>query len=151
VLGLLDPAKVAPAGFAYLKPILARAVSPPTALTPDGFVEREQRRAHHHAVRRDRPPPKRRAYAVDGKCLRGARRPDSSRAFVPSAVRRPPSATVTAPTRSPSSSPCRNTSTPPTPTRAVITVDALRAQRAHARYLVEQRDTHCRRDHRLGS
>src|SRR5687768_8364631 len=39
VLGLLDPVEVAAAGFAHLKPILAQAVSPPTALTPDGFVE----------------------------------------------------------------------------------------------------------------
>ncbi|MGW0652285.1 hypothetical protein ACWD4T_26340 [Streptomyces umbrinus] len=50
---------------------------------PHGVPEREQRRAHH-ATTVGGPPPKRRrtAIAVDGKCLRGARRPDGSQVFV---------------------------------------------------------------------
>lgn len=49
-----------------------------TRLTPDGLPEREQR---HHC---QRPPskPRRTAIAVDGKCLRSARRPDGSQVFV---------------------------------------------------------------------
>lgn len=148
VLGLLDPAKVAAAGFAYLKPILAQAVSPPTALTPDGFVEREQRRAHHHAVRQDRPAPKRRAYAVDGKCLRGARRPDGSRVFVLSAVHHSDGITLASreigakTNEIPEFEPLLEHIDDTDLTGAVITVDALHAQRAHAHYLVEQRDAH---------
>jgi hypothetical protein len=54
---------------------------------PDGGPEREQRRAHRAAAQADPVRRRRRAIAVDGKCLRGARRPDGSRVFVLSAVR----------------------------------------------------------------
>jgi hypothetical protein len=44
---------------------------------PHGLSEREQRRAHR-AADDPPPPPRRNAVAVDGKCLRAARRPDGS-------------------------------------------------------------------------
>jgi hypothetical protein len=87
VLGLLDPAEVSAAGFACLKPVLEQITAPSAERTPDGLIEREQRRAHRRAAKALASTPKRQAYAVDGKCLRGARRPDGSRVFVLSTVR----------------------------------------------------------------
>ncbi|MEU0836333.1 hypothetical protein [Streptomyces sp. NPDC005969] len=76
----VDPAVLTAAGFARLTALQPRAVSP---TGPDGTVEREQRRAHRTARReRDRPRPRRAAFAVDGKCLRGAVRADGSRVFL---------------------------------------------------------------------
>nr|WTB33817.1 ISAs1 family transposase [Streptomyces sp. NBC_00830]WTB35162.1 ISAs1 family transposase [Streptomyces sp. NBC_00830] len=148
VLGLLDPAEVSAAGFAYLKPILAQAASAPAARTPDGLIEREQRRAHHRAAENDRPAPRRRAYAVDGKCLRGARRPDGSRVFVLSIVRHGDGITLASreigakTNEIPEFAPLLDQLDDTDLTGAVITVDALHAQRAHAHYLVEQRGAH---------
>ncbi|SOE33870.1 hypothetical protein SAMN05442782_10964 [Streptomyces sp. OK228] len=147
VLGLLDPAEVGAAGFAYLAPILHQATSAPAARTR-GLIEREQRRAHRQALDSDRPTPKRRAYAVDGKCLRGAHRPDGSRVFVLSAVRHGDGITLASreigakTNEIPELQPLLDQIADTDLTGAVITVDALPAQRAHAHYLVEQRDAH---------
>lgn len=148
VLGLLDPAEVAATGFAYLKPVLDQAASVPTARTPEGLIEREQRRAHRQAVQYDRPAPKRCAYAVDGKCLRGARRPDGSRVFVLSAVRHGDGITLASreigakTNEIPGFAPLLDQIDDADLTGAVITVGALHPQRAHARCLVEQRGAH---------
>ncbi|WP_434098281.1 ISAs1 family transposase [Streptomyces mirabilis] len=147
VLGLLDPAEVGAAGFAYLAPILHQATSAPAARTR-GLIEREQRRAHRQALDSDRPTPKRRVYAVDGKCLRGAHRPDGSRVFVLSAVRHGDGITLASreigakTNEIPELQPLLDQIADTDLTGAVITVDALPAQRAHAHYLVEQRDAH---------
>lgn len=147
VLGLLDPAEVGAAGFAYLAPILHQATSAPAARTR-GLIEREQRRAHRQALDSDRPTPKRRAYAVDGKCLRGAHRPDGSRVFVLSAVRHGDGITLASreigakTNEIPELQPLLDQTADTDLTGAVTTVDAPPEQRAHAHYLVEQRDAH---------
>jgi hypothetical protein len=81
--GRVDPAALAAAGYGYLS---ALARSEPAALTPDGVGEREQRRAHRIAANDPPHPPRRTAVAVDGKCLRGAKRTDGSRVFYPPCV-----------------------------------------------------------------
>ncbi|MFF8717317.1 transposase family protein [Streptomyces sp. NPDC015184] len=81
----VDPAALTAAGFARLTALTSPAARP---LSPDGVPEREQRRAHRAAVLAPDPVrPRRRAFAVDGKCLRGAVRADGSRMFVLTAVR----------------------------------------------------------------
>lgn len=87
VLGRLDPAEVSAAGFAYLRSFLSDEPATPAPLMPDGGPEREQRRAHQAAARVDPVRSRRRAIAVDGKCLRGtaSRRPSGLRT-----VRGPP-------------------------------------------------------------
>jgi predicted transposase YbfD/YdcC len=147
VLGLLDPAEVSAAGFAYLKPALLQAAAP-TPRTPDGLIEREQRRAHRRAAKDGLSATKRQAYAVDGKCLRGARRPDGSRVFVLSAVRHGDGITLASreigakTNEIPEFAPLLDQIEDADLNGAVITVDALHAQRTHAHYLVEQRGAH---------
>lgn len=143
----VDPGALSAAGFAHLK-----ALIPPAAgrLAPDGVPEREQRRAakaapeHDRAVRRVR----RIAYAADGKCLRGARRPDGSQIHVLSVLRHRDALTVA------SREIAAKTNEIPELSRlldqledadvagAVFTMDALHAQRGHALYLVDQRHAH---------
>lgn len=114
VFARVDPGALAAAGFARLKDLI-----PPEdgRLAPDGVAEREQRRAAKHARERERPRPRRRtAYAVDGKCLRGAYRPDGSQVNVLSVVRHHDALTAASrqiaakPTRSPSSPDCSTNS-----------------------------------------
>lgn len=140
----VDPAALAAAGYGYLSNLTRPE---PAAWTPDGLSEREQRRAHHAAD--DPPPPQRRtAIAVDGKCLRAARRPDGSQVFVLSAVRHADAVTlasreIAAKTNEISQfAPLLDQIGDADLTDTVITVDALHAQRAHASYLVEQRHAH---------
>lgn len=87
ILGRLDPGEISAAGYDYLRPLLPPQPGGPAPLMPDGGPEREQRRAHRTATQADPVRPRRRAIAVDGKFLRGAKRPDGSRVFVLSAVR----------------------------------------------------------------
>ena len=142
----VDPAALAAAGFTRLTTLQPHPVS---ATGPDGTVEREQRRAHR-TVRRetDRPRPRRAAFAVDGKCLRGAVRPDGSRVFVLTAVRHHDGLTVAlreigAKTNEiPEFIPLLDTIGDQDLTGSVVTVDALHAQTSHARYLVEERKAH---------
>ncbi len=78
----VDPGALTAAGFARLAALASPAAGP---LSPGGVREREQRRAAVYA-----PDPgrlRRRAFAVDGKCLRGAVRADGSQMFVVTAVR----------------------------------------------------------------
>ncbi len=76
----VDPVALTAAGYARL---VALTCPGPTRLTPDGAPEREQRRAHRATTFGGPPPkPRRTAIAVDGKCLRGARRPDGNQVFV---------------------------------------------------------------------
>lgn len=149
VLGLLDPVEVSAAGFAYLRPLLTHTTrTPPGPRTPDGLHEREQRRAHRRAVGHEGPVPRRLALAVDGKCLRGARRPDGSRVFVLSAVTHGDGVTLASreigakTNEIPEFAPLLDQIGNADLHDRVITVDALHAQRAHAVYLVEQRGAH---------
>ncbi|WP_406735471.1 MULTISPECIES: ISAs1 family transposase [unclassified Streptomyces] len=143
----VDPAALTAAGFAHLT---ALATAPLAPVNPDGTREREQRRAHRTA-RRVRPGHqtiRRRAIAVDGKCLRGAVRADGSKVFVLSAVRHDDALTaalreIGAKTNEiPEFAPLLDQIADTDLTDAVVTVDALHAQTAHARYLVEQRKAH---------
>lgn len=144
VFARVDPGALAAAGFAHLK-----ALIPPGAASraPDGVGEREQRRAARGARERERPA-RLIAYAVDGKCLRGAYRPDGSQVNVLSAVRHHDA--LTAASREIGS---KTNEIPEFPrlldqledsevAGAVFTMDALHAQRGHALYLVEQRKAH---------
>ncbi|MGW6328958.1 transposase family protein [Streptomyces sp. NPDC055097] len=117
---------------------------PISATTPDGTVEREQRRAHRTAQHETDPPrPRRTAFAVDGKCLRGAVRADGSRVFVLSAVRHHDALTaapreIGAKTNEiPEFAPLLDTLDDQDLTDSVVTVDALHAQTSHTRYLVQ--------------
>jgi len=141
----LDPGVLAAAGYGYLG---ALTQAEPAPVTPHGTAEREQRRACHaakgHAPRR----PRHDALAADGKCLRGARRPDGSQVYLLSVVRHRDGLSLA--TRPIAAKTNEITEFAPLldqiPDRdladRVITADALHAQRAHAVYLVEQRDAH---------
>ncbi|MGW1365473.1 ISAs1 family transposase [Streptomyces chartreusis] len=141
----VDAAALTAVGFARLA-----ALAPPTAQTlcPDGVPEREQRRSHRAAARRLDGQPRRRAFAVDGKCLRGAVRHDGSRVFVLTAVRHDDALTaalreIDAKTNEiPEFVPLLDTVDDADLADAVVTVDALHAQTDHARYLVEDRRAH---------
>lgn len=146
VFARLDPGLLTAAGFTRLTALQPCPVSP---TGPDGTVEREQRRAHHTARREtDRPRPRRAAFAVDGKCLRGAVRADGSRVFVLTAVRHHDA--LTAALREigaksneiPEFAPLLDTLDDQELVSSVVTVDALHAQTSHARYLVEDRQAH---------
>jgi hypothetical protein len=70
----VDASALTRAGFARLAALTAPASR---SHTPDGISEREQRRRHRLHTDSDRSAaPRRAAFAVDGKCLRGARRAD---------------------------------------------------------------------------
>jgi predicted transposase YbfD/YdcC len=147
VFARLDVGALSAAGFAYLKDLV-----PPAAerLAPDAVPEREQRRAHRAVSepgQRVRPP-RRTAYAVDGKCLRGAQRPDGSQIHVLSVVRHHDA--LSAASREIAA---KTNEIPELPrlldqlddadvAGAVFTMDALHAQRETARYLVGQRHAH---------
>jgi predicted transposase YbfD/YdcC len=147
VFARLDVGALSAAGFARLKDLI-----PPAAdrLAPDVVPEREQRRAHRAASEPGRGvrPPRRTAYAADGKCLRGARRPDGSQVHVLSVVRHHDA--LSAASREIAA---KTNEIPELPrlldqlddadvAGAVFTMDALHAQRETARYLVEQRHAH---------
>ncbi|MEU5943926.1 ISAs1 family transposase, partial [Micromonospora sp. NPDC047548] len=141
--GKVDPADLTAVGFGHVATLTRPE---PGALTPDGVTEREQRRAHHAAA--GGATPRRAAIAVDGKCLRGAKRPDGSQVFILSAVRHTDAVTVAArqidakTNEIPEFAPLLDQITDTDLAGAVITADALHAQRAHAVYLVEQRHAH---------
>ena len=80
----VDASALTKAGFARLAMLTGQT---PVTQAPDGVSEREQRRVERVARLHPAFVPRRKAYAVDGKCLRGAKRPDGSRVFVLSAVR----------------------------------------------------------------
>ncbi|MGI5135422.1 ISAs1 family transposase [Streptomyces sp. CA-106110] len=144
VLGRLDPAELSAAGFAYLTSLLSDERAHPALLMPDGGPEREQRRAHQAAAQTDPVRQRRRAIAVDGKCLRGARRPDGSRVFVLSAVRHGDGITLASreigakTNEIPEFAPLLDQIDDVDLAGAVITADALHAQHAHAAYLHER-------------
>lgn len=142
----VDPGALAAAGFARLKALIPVA---PGQGAPDGVGEREQRRAaagvgHSGSAR----PARRTAFAVDGKCLRGAVRPDTSQVNVLSVVRHHDA--LTAASREIAA---KTNEIPEFPrlldqladtdvAGAVFTMDALHAQRETARYLVQRRNAH---------
>jgi len=140
--GRIDPAVLTTAGYGHLA---ALARSGPAVVTPDGVPEREQRRAHR-ATTTDLP--RRAAIAVDGKCLRGAKRPDGSRVFILSAARHVDAITLAAREIGAKTNeigefaPLLDQIADIDLTDTVITADAMHAQRAHAVYLVEQRHAH---------
>lgn len=144
VLGRLDPAELSAAGFAYLTSLIPDKPAPPAPLMPDGGPEREQRRAHRAAAQEDPVRRRRRAIAVDGKCLRGARRSDGSRVFVLSAVRHGDGITLASreigakTNEIPEFQPLLDQVDEANLAGAVITADALHAQHAHAAYLRER-------------
>jgi predicted transposase YbfD/YdcC len=146
VYARVDPSALAAVGFAHLRVLTDAAVA---VTAPDGVAEREQRRGAKRAGAAD---PARRmrlvAYAVDGKCLRKAFRPDGSQVNVLSAVRHHDA--VTAASREIAA---KTNEIPELPrlldaiaevdvAGAVFTMDALHAQRETARYLVERRHAH---------
>jgi predicted transposase YbfD/YdcC len=141
----VDAAALTKAGFARLATLTGQA---PATQAPDGVSEREQRRVERAARLHPAFVPRKKAYAVDGKCLRGAKRPDGSRVFVLSAVRH--SDALTAALREigaktneiPEFAPLLEQIDNADLTDCVITVDALHAQKAHATYLVEERGAH---------
>lgn len=138
----VDPGVLTGVGYGHLA-ALARSTT--AAVTPDGVPEREQRRAHR-AAPADRP--RRAAVAVDGKCLRGAKRPDGSRVFILSAVRHTDAVTLAAREIAAKTNeigefaPLLDQIAAADLTDTVITADAMHAQRAHAVYLVQQRHAH---------
>jgi hypothetical protein len=76
---------LATCGYGYLGALAPAEAAP---VTPHGDAEREQRRAWRAATGDDAPRrPRHDALAADGKCLRGARRPDGSQVYLLSVVR----------------------------------------------------------------
>jgi predicted transposase YbfD/YdcC len=147
VASRLEAAELTRAGFDFLRPLIGSAAT--GALTPDGVREREQRRVSRAGAGADSHPAEhRQAYAVDGKYLRGARRPDGSKVIILSAVRHGDGLTVAAreiaakTNEIPEFQPLLDQIDDADLTGAVITADALHAQRAHAAYLVEERHAH---------
>jgi predicted transposase YbfD/YdcC len=146
IAAVIDPSELTRAGFDFLRPLLDKQAAP--GRTPDGVREREQRRAQRAAAEREGLAPRRRAYAVDGKYLRGARRPDGSKVIILSAVRHGDGVTAAAreidakTNEIPEFAPLLDQIPEADLTGAVVTADALHAQRAHAAYLVEKRDAH---------
>jgi predicted transposase YbfD/YdcC len=148
-LARVDPAALTRAGFAYLRPLIARAaVTSRQAHAPDGVGEREQRRAHRAAQQAGPGRKRRQAYAVDGKYLRGARRPDGSRVMVLSAVRHGDGVSIAAreiaakTNEIPEFAPLLNQIHDADLEDAVVSADAMHAQRIHANYLVNERGAH---------
>ncbi|WP_081241698.1 ISAs1-like element IS1629 family transposase, partial [Streptomyces viridosporus] len=144
VLGRLDPGEVSAAGYDHLRPLLSTVSHSPEPLMPDGGIEREQRRAHRAAARAEPVRSRRRAIAVDGKCLRSAKRPDGSRVFVLSAVRHGDGITLASreigakTNEIPEFQPLLDQLDDADLKGAVVTADALHAQRDHATYLHER-------------
>ncbi|MFF0009787.1 ISAs1 family transposase [Streptomyces tibetensis] len=144
ILGRLDPGEISAAGHDYLRPLLSARSRRPEPVMPDGGTEREQRRAHRAAARAEPVRPRRRAIAVDGKCLRGARRPDGSRVFVLSAVRHGDGVTLASreigakTNEIPEFAPLLDQIDDADLAGAVVTADALHAQHGHATYLRER-------------
>lgn len=146
--GKVDPAALTRAGYRRLAALAQATAQTPGGRTPEGLREREQRRADRTARREPRPARKRQVFAADGKCLRGAKRPDGSQVYVFSAVRHHDALTVAArevgakTNEIPEFKPLMEDIPDEELRDAVITLDALHAQREHARYLVEERDAH---------
>ncbi|MGW3426309.1 ISAs1 family transposase [Streptomyces phaeochromogenes] len=144
VLRRLDPGEISAAGYDYLRPLLSTQPPRPDPLMPDGGTEREQRRAHRTATRAEPVRSRRRAIAVDGKCLRGAKRPDGSRVFVLSAVRHGDGVTLASreigakTNEIPEFAPLLDQIDDTDLAGTVVTADALHAQRDHATYLHER-------------
>ncbi|WP_334534371.1 ISAs1 family transposase [Streptomyces sp. B21-105] len=111
---------------------------------PGGGTEREQRRAHRAAARAEPVRLRRRTIAVDGKCLRGARRPDGNRVFVLSAVRHGDGVTLASreigakTNEIPEFAPLLDQIDDTDLAGVVVTADALHVQRDHATYLRER-------------
>lgn len=143
--GRIDPGELTRAGYQRLADLAGPESAP---LTPDGLREREQRRAHRAAAVDPPLPRRRRRLAVDGKCLRGAKRPDGSQIYLLSAVSHDDVLTVAAreigakTNEIPEFQPLLEQIDDEELKDAVVTVDAMHAQRAHAHYLVEERDAH---------
>ncbi|MEW2051974.1 ISAs1 family transposase [Streptomyces sp. NPDC005476] len=144
VLGRLDPGEISAAGYDYLRPLLSAQPRRPDPVMPDGGTEREQRRAHRTATSAAPARSRRRAIAVDGKCLRGAKRPDGSRVFVLSAVRHGDGVTLASreigakTNEIPEFAPLLDQIDDTDLAGTVVTADALHAQRDHATYLHER-------------
>lgn len=144
VLGQCDPAELSAAGYAYLHPLLSDTPVAPARQMPHGGIEREQRRAHEAALTAGPARTRRRAIAVDGKCLRGAKRGDGSQVFLLSAVRHGDGITLASreigakTNEIPEVQPLLGQIDDADLIGAVITVDALHAQRTHATYLHER-------------
>jgi predicted transposase YbfD/YdcC len=144
VLGRLDPGEVSAAGYGHLRPLLSHQPRPPELLMPGGGIEREQRRAHRAATHTGPVRSRRRAIAVDGKCLRGAKRPDGSQVFVLSAVRHGDGVTLASreigakTNEIPEFAPLLDQIDDADLAGTVVTADALHAQRGHAHYLHER-------------
>ncbi len=145
VFARVGPGAITSAGFARLTALTPAMVGP---LSPDGIAEREQRRAHRAAARGRDQRRRRRAFAVDGKCLRGAVRTAGSRVFVLTTVRHDDALTaalreIGAKTNEiPEFAPLLDTIDDQDLNNGVVTVDALHARKDRARHLVEDRKAH---------
>jgi predicted transposase YbfD/YdcC len=143
--GRVDPGGLAACGYGYLG-ALTRAQ--PSAVTPHGGGEREQRRAGRAGTDDAPRRPRHDGLAADGKCLRGAHRPDGSQVYLLSMVsHRDGLALATRPIAAKTNeitefAPLLDQIGDRDLTNRVVTADALHAQRAHAVYLVEQRHAH---------
>ncbi|MCX4784210.1 ISAs1 family transposase [Streptomyces sp. NBC_01264] len=139
----LDAAALTTAGFGFLRPLLKAAG--PADHTPDGVREREQHRVHRAGLAE---PARRQAYALDGKYLRGARRADGTQVIVLSVVRQGDGVTVAMreiaakSSEIPEFTPLLRQIPAGQLRNAVITADALHAQRSHATDVVEQLGAH---------
>ena len=146
--GLVDPGELTRAGYRRLAAVARTVTAPPAGHTPQGLPEREQRRAYRAALHQESRRVRRHALAADGKCLRGARRPDGSQVYVFSAVRHRDALTVAArevgakTNEIPEFQPLMEEIEDHELKDAVVTLDALHAQREHARYLVDERGAH---------
>ncbi|AQW48413.1 transposase [Streptomyces hygroscopicus] len=145
--GKVDPGELTRAGYQRLAALVEKETAA-NARTPEGLPEREQRRAHRATEREPPPCVRRRAFAADGKCLRGAMRPDGSPVYVFSAGRHQDVLTIAArevgakTNEIPEFQPLMEQIPDEELEDAVVTLDALHAQREHARNLVEEPDAH---------
>jgi len=139
----VDASALAAAGFAQLAALAQDTRA--DAATPDEQPEPEQRRRARRFADTPTRPRRRAAFAVDGKCLRGAKRPDGSQIYVISAVRHHDRLTAAAreiaakSNEIPAFAPLLADIDDGHLRGTVVTMDALHAQRDHAAYLVEQR------------
>jgi predicted transposase YbfD/YdcC len=141
----VDPGVLAACGYGYLGALTQAAPAP---ITPHGASDREQRRAFRAAAGEVARRPRHDGLASDGKCLRGARRPDGSQVWLLSVVRHRDGLSLG--TRSIAAKTNEISEFAPLLDQVgdrdlanhVVTADALHAQRAHAVYLVEQRHAH---------
>jgi hypothetical protein len=145
----VSPGELTRAGYQRLAALAETATAgEASALTPQGLPEREQRRAQR-VTRLDGPPPTQTGRIRRRRQMPARRqRPDGSQLYIFSAVRHQDALTVAArevgakTNEIPEFQPLMEQIDDEDLNDAVVTLDALHAQREHARYLVEERGAH---------